>query len=86
MRFFCWGEVVEKTAGGGDEGRFEGLVKRTRGEKVEGIRAVILLRVWKVCGFDFLYGWAPFFCNIRLGIKNSTTYRSNHPAATASPS
>lgn len=53
MRFFCWGEVVEKTVGGREEGRFEGLVGRMgkEGGKVEGTRAVVLLRVWKVCGF-----------------------------------
>lgn len=56
MRFFCWGEVVEKTVGSGEEGRFEGLVGRMgmRG-KVEGARAVILLRVWKVCGGFFFF-------------------------------
>lgn len=53
LRLFCRGEVLEV----GGEG-FGGLVARMglKGGEVEGARAVVLLRVFKVCacvGFSF---------------------------------
>ncbi len=47
MRLFCWGEVVERGRGGVG-GRWEREVRGFRGEGVEGARAVVVLRVWKV--------------------------------------
>lgn len=49
MRLFCWGRVVEC-----DSWEYGGLLQKMGKEKVEGARAVVVLRVWKAqttCGF-----------------------------------
>ena len=64
LRLFCWGSVVEKGNGG-----FEELVGRMMEgrEKVEGVRAVVLLRVWKV-------RWIFFFAFLRCLFVYLLTY------------
>ncbi|KAL8780867.1 MAG: hypothetical protein Q9213_006279 [Squamulea squamosa] len=46
LRFFCWGEVVEWN----DKPRFGEMMAKMGKRRVDGARAVIGLRVWKVRG------------------------------------
>lgn len=45
LRFFCWGKVTEWD----DESRFEEMIGKMGKTRVAGARAVIDLKVWKVC-------------------------------------
>ncbi|KAL9578412.1 MAG: hypothetical protein Q9212_005731 [Teloschistes hypoglaucus] len=50
LRFFCWGTVIEWS----QKAEFERWIRMMGKEKVEGGRAVIALKVWKVqtsCGY-----------------------------------
>ncbi|KAL9027960.1 MAG: hypothetical protein Q9196_003599 [Gyalolechia fulgens] len=54
LRFFCWGRIVEYD----DRKRFLELLGRMGKEEIEGARAVVELRVWKVqtsCGYGVPY-------------------------------
>ncbi|KAL8661294.1 MAG: hypothetical protein Q9202_005719 [Teloschistes flavicans] len=50
LRFFCWGKVIEWS----QKAEFERWVRMMGKEKVDGSRAIISLKVWKVqtsCGY-----------------------------------
>lgn len=44
LRFFCWGKVIEWS----QKAEFERWVRMMGKEKVDGSRAIISLKVWKV--------------------------------------